>query len=259
LGVFALNTYNFFWLYCDTTRIPAEHQWRTLQYEDAYQSLKKLSDQTGALYVFNEFNTDYDNKTLDIADYPFNALQNPKLSKTSPQWTAVIANVHYAPYFIKTFPHLKFKILKSDRPTPPTPFGLFLIPVSDIPIPILNNWRTAEEVYLNANIEIKNKTPMETWSHFNDSFSSLQNRFPNNTFLIAIYWEKYAFYKCLDRDFNSAADAYQNAVKQGWPTAHLYYDQGLCLKLTGKNAEAKKAFQQAANLEKEMPVFPQAF
>lgn len=252
----ALNTYNFAVPYCDIDRVPPERQWRSAQYEDSYNIIKSLRAETGPLYVFTEFNTDYDNKTLNIAVYPFDCLQNPKLSKASPQWAAIIANIYYAPYFIKKFINIKFKILKSNRPLP-QPIGIYLIPVSKIPDSVLKSWLEADQIYRNTNIEIKNKRPMETFSEYSECFSSLKNKYPKDSFLTSVYWEKCALNQFLDRDFKSAAQSYQCAIQQGYPAAHLYYNRSLCLKLSGDNKESKKDFLIAVNIANRVLVFPQ--
>jgi hypothetical protein len=246
----ALNVYNFAVPYCDITRVPTERQWRSVEYEDAYNIIKPLSTATGPLYVFSEFNTDYDNKTLNIAVYPFDCLQNPALSKSSPQWAVVITNIYYAPYFIKKFEGIKFKVLKSDR-TIPHPFGLFLIPVSKIQASTLKSWLEADRVYRNSNIEIKNKRSVDSFVKYSESFSNLKNKFPKDPFMTAAYWEKYAFNQFLDHDFKSAAKSYQCAIQEGYPAAHLYYDLGLCLKLSGENLESRKDFLRAVNIAKK--------
>jgi len=251
----ALNAYNFVVPYCDVSRVPPERQWRSVQYEDSYKILKSLSTETGPLYVFTEFNTDYDNKTLNIAVYPFDCLQNPKLSKASPQWAAIIANIYYAPYFINKFRNIKFKILKSNR-TLPQPIGVFLIPVSEIPDSVLKNWIEADQIYRNTNIKMKNKQPIDTFGQFSEYFSTLKNKFQKDYFLTSVYWEKYALNQFLDHDFKSAAKSYQNAIHQGYPAAHLYYNRSLCLKLSGENDESAKDLKKAVNIAKNALFFP---
>ena len=251
----ALNTYNFTVPYCDINRVPPERQWRSIGYEDVYQILKRLSAETGPLYVFSEFNPDYDNKTLNIAIYPFDCLQNPVLTKASPQWAAVITNKYYAPYFIKRFTNIKFKGLKSDGISSQA-FDLFLIPVSKIPDSVLKSWLEADQTYRNANIEIKNKRPMETFSQYSEYFLSLKNKFPKDPFLTSVYWEKFALNQFLDRDYKSAAQSYQYAIQQGYPAAHLYYNRSLCLKLSGENLESKEDFQKAVNIAKGTMLSP---
>lgn len=220
------------------------------EYANAYEILDALRQKTGPLYIFSEFNNDYDNKTLDIADYPFNAAEKPPLSISRPPWTCVITNIQYAPYFIKTFPGLQFKVLKTDKtgPDDPKPFGIFLIPTSQIPIPMLKNWRKADNIYREIDFKIKNIKPGERWAGFLDTDPGRSNRFPKDPFLTAVYWEKTGFFEFLDGNFVQATEAYRNAIRLGIPAAHLYYALGGCLKNQNRASESVKYFKKAEAL-----------
>ncbi len=245
-----LNSYHLFRLYGDIQLAAPIRQWRNVEYFSAYQILRSLSRQSGPVYVFSEFNTDYDNKTLDIADYPFNAIENPSLSNSRPSWTCVITNTQYAPYFIKSFPGLRFDVLKTDKngPDDPKPFGIFLIPTSQIPAAMLEGWKRADNLYREFDFEIKNKMPGQRWASFMEADPSLSARFSRDLFLTAVYWEKMAFFKYLDGWFIQATQAYRNAIRQGIPAAHLYYDLGVCLKIQGRTKESGQCFKKASVL-----------
>ena len=90
-----------------------------------------------------------------------------------------------------------------------------------------------------------------SYSQINSILPLPNNDLLKDPFLTAVYWEKCAFYKFLDHDFQSAADAYQKAIQQGFPAAHLYYDRGFCLHLAGKTLESKKAFEQSQKIANE--------
>ncbi|HEY5039160.1 MAG TPA: hypothetical protein VIJ93_08835, partial [bacterium] len=92
LGSFTLDSYNFIFRYSDIRFSPPQQQWRTVWCYQAYQVLREKSRQTGPLYLFSEFNTDYADKTLNVACYPFDALQNPSLSKDRLSFAAFILN-----------------------------------------------------------------------------------------------------------------------------------------------------------------------
>jgi hypothetical protein len=251
-GSFSLDAYNYVFHYSDISKTPALHQWRNVQYHNAYEIVQKLSRETGPLYVFSEFNTDYDNKTLNIACYPFDALQNRSLSGSQPRWAIFILNSHYAPYFIRRSPGLKFKVLKTDKRDPgdPPPFGIFLLPVSQIPPEVLARWVEADQVYRKANALIKNKTLLEPWGSFPGTFATAKDRWTEDPLLTAVYWEKFAFFKYLSGDFKSAAEGFQIAVQRGIPAAHLYYDWGVSLNAMGKKREGEKALRKAEELSK---------
>ncbi len=129
MASFGLDIYNYVWRYCDIRYAPPHRQWRIVQFYDAFNKLSELSLREGPLYVFSEFNTDYDNKTFDAAFYPFDTLRNPSLSSAHPRLAALIVDRQYFPYFIKNFRAAKLMFLNSDTgPDDPKPFVLILIP-----------------------------------------------------------------------------------------------------------------------------------
>ncbi len=240
-----LNFYHFFNLY-DDIRLCGNlnQQWRNFQYYDAYRILKAFSKPEGSLNLFTEFNTDYVNRTLDVACYPFDAIHNPSLRNPNPSWTALITNAHYAPYFEKRFPGVRWKILDTDkrRPEDPKPFAVFLIPTAQIPPPMLEAWKSADRVYGDAQFEVMNKRQNERWASFLESRPTLPDSFPADRFLTAVYWEKLAFFKVLDGHFVQATQAFKNAIHLGIPAAQLYYNLGLCLQFQKRDEESKKSF-----------------
>jgi hypothetical protein len=254
IGSFALDFYNYTMHYSRIEGIDPGKQWRTVQYEDAYRIIENLSHQDGPLYVFCEFNTDYENKTLNIAAYPFDALQNPSLAKAFPRWAVLIMNPQYAPFLIRTFPGLKFKVLKTDRSGPnyPPPSGIFLIPTSQIPPLVLDHWIQADFVYRAADLTIKNKNPLKSWGDFSELFLPLKEKFKDDRFLTTIYWEKCGFFKFLGCDFKTASEDYRNAIQQGIPAAHLYRDLGVSLKFSGRIVQANVAFKKAEVLASKL-------
>lgn len=248
-----VDTYHFAGPYTDPRYVPTERQWRNVEFEGAYRTLETLDRGSGPLYVFTEFNTDYDNKTLDVACYPFNLLEDPRLGAQGAQWAALVLNCQYAPYLEGRFPGLRWRPLPTDR-TPAEgsePFGLFLIPLSRLSGDSLDLWEQADGVYRKMDLKVRNKTPLERWEDFLPPVPTDAGK--GDPFLTAVYWEKVGFFKFLDGHFIEAAQAYRNAVDRGVPAAHLYYDLGLCLKLQGRQAEAEECMRKASALSMRAP------
>ena len=256
LGILSLgiNVFNFVGPYCDLKRAIPERQWRVVEYEDAYRLLKHQSEETGPLYVFLEFYSDYSDKTINLAVYPFNCIENPALKNVAPRFAAIMADVNYTPFFVKNFPDLKMKILKTDNYTnnAQSPYGMFIVPVSQISPSILKNWIAADRIYRTTDRILLNKTSVDTWSQLYESTSQIQNLCNNDPFLTAVYWEKYGYLKFYDGDYQAASTAYKTAVKKGIPAAQLYYGLGVCLKKMNKDQEANKAFQKANLISNEI-------
>lgn len=242
-----LNLYHFAGPYSDIKKYSSEKQWRNVQYFDAYQTLEQISKNSGPLNVFLGFNPDYENKLINITCYPFNALQNPSLSGSNPRWTALITDSQYAPYFLKNFPVMKYKVLNTDKTGiyDPKPFGIFIIPTSEIPIPMLKNWIIVDEIYRNLDFQVNNKRHFESWSSFITANSSLSIYSSQDRFLNTIYWEKIGFFKFLDGHFLQSTEAYRNAIQKGIPAAHLYRVLGTCLQFQNRIDEANQCFESA--------------
>jgi hypothetical protein len=253
LGSVLLDMDNYVFHYCDSKRVPISQQWRNLEYFHAYQILKHQNEQAGPLFVFSEFNMDYDDKTLNIACYPFDALQNPALSHTKPLWAALLNNINYAPFLKKRFPQMLYELLGTNAPiTGSHPaLALFLIPVGSIPPDTLNEWIEVDKVYRTVNLNTKNKNPTQSWGEFLSQFVSLKDNFKNDLFLTSIFWEKTAFFNLLIENKPAAAQAYENAIHLGYPAAHLYYKLGLTLKAMGKISEGQKLMEKAEKLNKK--------
>ena len=96
-GFFLWDSYNFIGHYADIRSAPLGQQWREVEYFNAYNKLKNLAVTDGPIYLFSDFSTDYDNKTLEVACYPFDALQNPRCSSAHPSWIAFLNHLDYQP------------------------------------------------------------------------------------------------------------------------------------------------------------------
>jgi tetratricopeptide (TPR) repeat protein len=163
-------------------------------------------------------------------------------------------NRQYIPFLLRRFPGSHFKILsKPDKnPLDPPPFALVFVPLPQIPGDTLDRWRQADLVYRQVNIDIKNKSPYAPWIDYSKSFSRIQDLSSMDPFLMAVYFEKTAFFQFLGGDFQSAARSYEQAIKKGLPAAHLFYNLGVCLHICGREKEADQVTQKATQLATQL-------
>jgi hypothetical protein len=246
---FAITNINFHGPYNDITRVPSEKQWRNVKYYNAYQILNRQRKQTGPVYLFSEFSMDYDNKTLNVACYPFDVLQNQKLDRKKANQTVLLVKMDYVRYLLSVFPGMNINILPNDASNGEVlQMGLFLIPADQINKKTLQAWVEADQVCREINLLIKNKNPVEPWSVFVGKFLENINTFKTDPFLRTVFWEKIAFFHYLNADYRKASEAYELAIRQGLEVAHLYQNDGLCLKLIGENQKAETAFKKARKI-----------
>ncbi len=229
-----LNTYNFTSHYCNINQTPADRQWRSVEYFNAYQILKNLDRQNGPIDVFTEWNPDYDNKTLDLACYPFNALNHPQISQNQVSWAAFTVNLDYTPFLKKNFPHVQSRLLNPGLPPADLhhSLGLFLIPVSDISPAVLTQWIKTQKECEEIDFAIKNRNPEKPWSVYEKKFSSLASQQKNDRFLSSILWERAASFPLMDGDFQITALDFKQAIQKGYPAPHLLHNLKLANSLS---------------------------
>ncbi len=234
-----LDIYNFIYCYSDIRTAPPRQQWRSVEYFNAYQILKHLNERNGPLDVFTEWNTDYDNKTLDIACYTFNALDNPKILKTEVSWLAFTVNLDYTPFLKNNFPHVRSRLLNPGLPPGDLhhSLGVFLIPVSDISPAVLSRWMETQKKCEEIDFAVKNKNPKKPWSIYEREFSNLASQQKNDRFLSSILWERAASFILMDGDFRQSALDFKQAVQKGYPAPHLLHNLNLANSLAHSPAQ----------------------
>ncbi|HVZ80076.1 MAG TPA: glycosyltransferase family 39 protein [bacterium] len=242
----ALDLYHYTGPYVDTSVLPEDKkQWRSVEYANAYRYLKERSRSEGPLYVMNDLNLDYDNKTLDLACYPFDAEQNKNLSGSRVKTLALLTNLYYSPFLKARFPGSQWIWLKSGTQYFQSNFCLGFIPVSGFTDGSLDEWQKALSVFHRANIESKNKTLSVHWDDIAMELSSSGRFFFRDPFLRSVLWERVAMYELSDQHYSRAVEAYRKSIQEGYPARHLFWNMGLALEEEGKTDDAKAAFEKA--------------
>jgi hypothetical protein len=220
---FSFDFFHFADRYCDPNFAPPGKQWRSMEYFNAYQILKNLSEQNGPIDIFTEWNPDYDDKTLNITVYPFNALENVKISQNKVSLTAFLIDMDYMPFLKKRFPHTTSLLLNPNlQPNDPHHLlGLFLIPTTDIPPAVLNQWITTHQTCEQIAFLIKNRNPSKYWAVYEKNFADLASQQTGDRFLTSVLWERAASFPLMDGDFQLTALDYQRSLQNGYPVPHL--------------------------------------
>ena len=226
LLITTLNTYQLLGPYNDVRQLLPGRHWRSPIYFKAHQILESLSGQSGPIYVFNEWNEDYFDKTLDLACYPFNAAQNIQLISKNPTWVAFLTDADYEPFLKKEFPHLQIRLL-DDSISPNDPnhlLRLFLMPISDISEKTLKNWLMADQDCRRIALSILNKNPSIPWSLFEKDYSGFAVQYAKNRFLASVLWEKAASFPLIDGNYQKASLDFQQAIQNGYRVPHLTHN-----------------------------------
>lgn len=244
---FGFDTFNYFSFDNHKGAAPEKSFARSSAFIQAHDLLTNLSRQSGPLYIFSSFITDYDNRTIDLGLYPINALQNPALTAKPPFWTAVMTNVNYIPFFTKTYPHTQVTLLKKGGdPSQSSNFiALLILPTQDISASTLSQWKEADAIFRKNNLDLLNKNAMTPWGDIADNFAPLSPNTQADPLARAVYWEKVGLFHFQGKNFKEAAEDYGRAIQQGYPAAHLYYNLSQSFQGLGAQAQARQAMQKA--------------
>ena len=242
LFVIAFNTYQLFGPYNDARQTPPGRHWRSMIYFKAHQILEDFRDQSGPVYIFNEWNEDYFDKTLDLSCYSFNATQKSKNIQKNPMWIAFLTNVDYEPFLKKEFPRLQIQSL-DDSISPKDPnhlLRLFLVPFSNMPEQTLKNWLMADQDCRRISSSILNKNSSTPWSPFEKNYSDLAVQYSKDRFLASILWEKAASFPLIDGNYPEASLDFKQAIQNGYRVPHLMHNLKLAVFLSQSSVQEIK-------------------
>ncbi len=250
-----LNAYHWWVPYQDWKSLPAgKGDWISGEYARAYGLLKETSGQDGPLYVFSEFNLDYFNKTLNLFCFPFDALQNSKLSGSSPRWAALLVNKYYVPFLQKRFPQSRWEVLKKDPLPNNFNLALGLIPVSSMDSESLEEWKIADRFCRELDLEIKKKSPPMSWENFRAELQAAYPSFERDPFLRSVFWEKAGMFDAILSRYPDCVQDLEKAVHTGYPAAHLYYNLSKAMESVGRPVDSQQNLRNPLLFQNTAPI-----
>lgn len=222
----------------------------------AFRVLDRLQKQEGPGLVFTDFDVDsFNDPTLSVMTYSFNAARNPTLNPSACRWAAVFVNAQYLPFLSKQFPEARFSPV-AENPSPSEEASGFLPPRSDGNIlglfPVTEKNRTTIGRWFLAHAAFQNADLARFFQNSGDLVSPpriLESAYPRisgDRFLESVFWDKMASYSYENLDYEGNLRSYQEAIEKGYPTAFFYYKLGLLFIVKNKIPEAKTALWKAA-------------
>ncbi len=253
LASFGLNAYHWWGPSQDWKNLPpGQSDWISGEYARAYGLLEE-QQREGPGWLFTEFHLDPFNKTLELFSYPFDALQNPKWRRTRPLWAALLVNKYYLPFLQKRFPQSRWDILKRDPLPNNLNLALGLIPVDPSAKVDWGRWGTADKALGDLDLEMKKAGPGTRQGVFQSELRGQYPLFSGDPFLLSVYWEKMAWFDAVRGDGAACERDYQNALEQGYPAAHLYYDLSMAQRADGHLREAGENLGKAEEQRRSPP------
>lgn len=244
-GSFFLDAYHFFGPYQERERLaPANRQWRSQERERAFQVLRSVAQERGPGWILTDFMTDYVDQTLTVATFPIDALRQEGGS-SSVRWAAILVNSNYEPFLKERFPGSSWRWLASDIPTRNGGMVLGLLPLDHRTGPILERWRSAHRQASRLVSRMMNLGPDASFEALREEWEGARPEFQGDPFLESVYWEKMGLLDARGFRYEAVIRDCQEGLRLGYPSANLYNQLGVVLRLEGRIPEARRAFQKA--------------
>ncbi len=218
---------------------------KSLERYRAWLVLNDFQAKRGPGFILTDFDDDsFNDPTLSVMTYPFNASRNSALLVENPGWIGVFANIHYKPFLEKNFHDGQWLWVGKNLSLENGGNMLGLLTAAPLHQPALNQWTKAHAFFQEAD----NLRFSQIGEDFDPILRLLETAYPavhGEPFLESVYWNKRAAYEYKKFNYDQHLLSYQMAVTRGYPTAELYYKVGLLLLEKGRDREAEVAFRKA--------------
>ncbi len=232
---------------------PLSSRFKSIEVWRAYDILNSIQRKEGPGIIFQNYVANPE-LSLQIADYPFNAIENPKLSAVPVRWFAFLTNAQWAFYLSRRFPQSQWYWLSEHLPLDNGGMEMGIIPCTSASVKYLEQWRKADAVLAD---EVYTRISAQTRDPEGEALAMLQAHqadFEEDPFLRAVYWDKIQEIQTSRGNVPAAIEALQNGIQQGFSNAYFYALLGNLLNQKGQKLEADKAFAEAKILMAKNPM-----
>jgi tetratricopeptide (TPR) repeat protein len=213
----------------------------------AYGILEQINREEGPGLIFSDLTPGLCDQTLNVADDGFNALENRLLHPNQARWVAVLVNVNEKPFLEKRFSGSRsYALSREDRP-PDGGLMLWTVPLSESNRPAFLPWVRFQQALKPFIDESLGYIQGQSYSRSLDLLAEALPMMEGDPFLLSRYWNLRADLLVKAGDLAESEISLQNVVKQGDPSADLYYRLGVLQWLQGKKGLASKSFDSAVH------------
>lgn len=231
---------------------PAQASW--IPNERAYQILQKVTQQSGAGWIFTEFQANPFDQTLFVTTYEFNAAENPRFAGQPVKWAAILTDRHYQPFLAPRFSDAHWIWLDPDAAG--GSFLLGIIPLNGRNRATLEAWHRAHAYFRKLSFEINDISESHTYNLAQETFFNRPSEIKNDRFLESCYWEKLSEFDYnyhFQEHYEDQVEALRAALQKGYPASHLYFKLGSLLMRKKRFTESRQALESAWRLDPQNP------
>jgi hypothetical protein len=224
---------------------PGARGWRSVEMSRAYKLLEEKSRNEGPGFVFHDFTTDYPDRSLETAVFPFDALQNPSLRDNQIRWAAVVCDSNYQPFLENRFPSGRWITLGKGAENASHTRLLGMFPSSALDRKTLERWKAVHAAFKESTKRLMNRSPGDPWFKDGDPIVDAWPLAREDRFLASIASEKNMLRCLLQGDLAGAQAALKEGIRFGYPSALFWYDLGSLQLLTGDTDGGRRSLLKA--------------
>ncbi len=215
------------------------------EFTKAYKFLSERNEKNGPGLILLELQPGFDDQTLKVATFPFNAAYNPELDPQKASWAAVLCNVNYRPFLAARFPQGQWILLGKDICWNYGGLMLAIIPIDTKVRPEMDRWRRFNDELKDLTSQILNAHDRNTNSGVIERLQRLGTLTEADPFLESCYAERSFFAGRVYAAYPNPLLMIDRAIHKGYPTSVFYTAEGILWSHRGDHLKAKLAFENA--------------
>jgi hypothetical protein len=223
----------------------------------SYQILKEEAVR-GPGYFFNDFTSIPYDQSLDCAVYSFNALENPQIDRKNARWAAFLVNSCYEPFLQDAFPNGKWYWVDQGSEKADGGQMLGVVPLEDSNRETFDRWIQAYPAFRELDWGWLELADFQKGGRLLAGFSRVKPMLKDEPFLESLYWEKTSDLSYRDHAYPYDQQTLGQAIREGYPAAHLFYKRGSIELRKNRFASSKTDFNQAVLAEGNRTMAAQA-
>ena len=193
-------------------------------------------------------------QSLATAAYSFNTAANPKYGFDDSHWVAAITNLHYKPFLQARFPEARVYNLDLEGVEPYGGDILFLAPITAGNRNVFAAWFEMDQRLKAVTTLIVDRSESGPRTQILEELAKRSPFTRDDPFLESCLWEE--IYTQLNYEIAwgevkpqdnivERVNVLRQALKKGYPVAHLWNELGNLYWLTGNIPQARLAFEEA--------------
>jgi hypothetical protein len=209
-----------------------------------FSILDQTHRQNGPGFILWDLST-FRERTLGFETFPFNAADNPRIQSKDVHWAAILCNSNYKSFLEPRFSGSTWHEIGPDQFWNEGHLTLAVVPFLEANRPILSDWLEANGRLHSITRDFLFDNKGSWVEDARRKLLGMEALMSNDPYLTSIFWERVISESGQRQSPGQWLLWLDQAIRRGYPAAHLLAAKGLMLRAQGKQLEAREAFNQA--------------